>query len=107
MKYDEDEILDITESKTSLRTDHDFFDEEASKVISQVISVKRIKRSKNKENWQILLNGKLVLLLKGERFTNQEKEFLRTVEGVKFLLASYKKGLQSVVKIKQELKRLL
>jgi hypothetical protein len=89
-----------------LKADNELFNEEANKA-STVTSAKRVKLPKNGEDWHILENGKIALLMKGTRFTNAEKEFLRTVEGMKFLVAEYKSGSKSVVKIKEKMKKLI
>lgn len=107
--YDEEDIFVPSEnqdSKLLLRADNELFNEEDSSVVHSIINVKRIKLPKNGEDWEILVNGKVVMLMKGTRFTNQEKDFLRSVEGMKFLIAEYKKGKKSVTKIKEELRRM-
>lgn len=89
-----------------LKADNELFNEEANKA-QKVTSARRVKLPKNGEDWQILENGKVVLLLKGTRFTNAEKQFLRGVEGMKFLVAEYKAGSKSVVKLKEKMKKLI
>jgi hypothetical protein len=86
-----------------LKADNELFNEESNKP-NLLVSVKRIKLSKNGENWQILENNKVVLLLKGNRFTTAERNFLRSVDGMKFLIATYKSGTQSVIKFKEQMK---
>lgn len=100
-RFDEVSVpsLDSLDSK-SLRVDNELFNEEDSNIVHSVINVKRVK-----EDWEILVDGKSALLLKGTRFTNTEKDYLRTVDGMKFLISTYKSGKKSVVKIKEELKR--
>lgn len=88
-----------------LKTDNELFNEEDNKP-SLLISVRRAK-SKNGEDWQILENNKIVLVLKSARFNNLEKEYLRGVEGMIFLISEYKKGKKSVSKIREEMKRIL
>lgn len=89
-----------------LKADNELFNEEANKA-SKVTSAKRVRLPRNGEDWQILENNKVVLLLKGTRFTNPEKKFLRTIDGMKFLVAEYKAGSKSVVKLKEKLKKLI
>ncbi len=93
--------------RSTLRADNELFNDEASIIVHPIINVKRINSSKNNENWQILVNGKVILLLKGIRFTAAEKKYLRTVEGMKFLISKYKDGKTSVTKIKEELKGII
>lgn len=86
-----------------LKANNELFNEEKNKP-SLLISIKRVKLLKNGEDWQILENNKVVLQLKGTRFTNTEKTFLRGAEGMKFLIASYKGGARSAIKIKERMK---
>lgn len=107
--YEEEETFgaESQETRLTLRTDNELFNEEESGVVHSVINVKRIRLPKNGEDWEILVDGEVALTMKGTRFTNPEKEFLRTVEGMKFLISEYKKGKKSVVKIKEELKKVI
>lgn len=89
-----------------MRADNELFLEE-SNVVLPVINVKRIKLPRGGENWEIVANDELVLSLKGTRFTNPEREFLRSVDGMKFLMSQFKSGKKSVVKIKEELRKVL
>jgi|SRR3990172_6419492 len=87
-----------------LRIDHELFKDEDN-IKQKLINVKRVNLRKG-EDWEILEDGKVVLLLKGIRFTKPEKDFLRTLDGMKFLISGYKNGIKSVVKFKQEIKKL-
>jgi len=90
---------------SSLRIDSELFKDEEN-VVYTVISVKRLCPSGRRrgENWDIIENGKAALRLKGERFTNKEKEFLRTPPGVRFVIDGYKNGWRSINKFKQHIK---
>jgi hypothetical protein len=85
-----------------LRTDHELFKEEDD-IKQKVLNIKRIKLPRNGEDWEILEDKKVVLTLKGTRFSKSQREFLRTVNGVKFLMDSYKSDIKSVVKFKKAL----
>lgn len=87
-----------------LRTDNELYNDEDN-VVSPVISVHRVKLPRSGEDWEIVVNGKVALTMKGTRFTNSEKDFLRTVDGMKFLISEYKEGHKSVVKIKERMKK--
>ena len=87
-----------------LRIDHELLKDEDN-IKQKLINVKRVNLRKG-EDWEILEDGKVVLLLKGIRFTKPEKDFLRTLDGMKFLISGYKNGIKSVVKFKQEIKKL-
>lgn len=106
--YNEDIFVnsETQDFKSLLRSDNEFFNEKDSNIIHSIINVKRIKLPKNGEYWEILVNGKVTLLMKSTRFTNQEKEFLRSIEGMKWLITEYKNGKKSVVKIKEVLRKI-
>lgn len=87
-----------------LKSDNELFNEESNKP-SLVVSVRRVKLPRNGEDWHILENDKVTLQLKGTRFTNAEKTFLHGLDGMKFLIAVYKEGVRSIVKIKDRMKQ--
>jgi hypothetical protein len=86
--------------------DNELFHDEDN-IPSIVLRAKRVKLPKKGENWQILENNKIVLLLKGTRFSKKEKTFLYSIEGMKFLVEQYKLGNKNVVKIKKAMKEVL
>lgn len=86
-----------------LRGEHEFYKEEED-IAYKMITVKRTNLKKG-EDWEISEDKKVTLILKGVRFTNKEKEYMRTVDGMNFIINGYKKGLDSVVKFKKELKK--
>lgn len=90
---------------SSLRIDSELFKDDEN-VVHTVISVKRLCPSGRRrgENWDIIENGKPTLRLKGDRFTNKEREFLRTTSGVRFVIAGYKEGWRSINKFKQNIR---
>ena len=88
-----------------LRTDNELFKEEDN-TVEKTINVKRVPLPRKGEDWEIFENNKIVLTLKGTRFTKSEKEFLRTVDGMKFLMDGYKTGVKSVAKFKQAIKKI-
>jgi len=104
-KYDTEEYV-IDEDKFyrtgSLRQETELFDDD-SHIPHRVISVKRVEFGKA-EDWEIKADQKTVLVLKGVRFTTKEKNFLRTVDGIKFVIAGYKAGWNSVSEFKRNLK---
>ncbi len=85
-----------------LRNETELFNEECD-IEYKTISVKRV-TIKNEEEWRIIDNGKVVLVLSGSRFAKREKEFLRTVEGVQFLLNGAKEGWKSVAMFKNKMR---
>lgn len=108
VREEEDEVQYVPEMRNFhlLRSENELFDENSNKSFI-VISARRVKLPKNGENWEILENNKVVLILKGTRFTNNEKSFLHSVEGMKFLVSEYKNGSSNVVKIKEKMKKII
>ena len=80
--------------------------DDSSDISQKVIRVRRVKLPKGGEDWEILEDEKLVLTVKGTRFTAPERDFLRTVDGIKFLMEGYKVGIKSVSKFKTAIKKL-
>lgn len=99
---DSDEEYTVDESSPNLLKDHELFKDE-SYVPHKIIRVKRVNITKGAEDWKIMEDNQAVLVLKGSRFTNKEKEFLRTPEGFRFIVDGYKDGWRSINKFKQNM----
>lgn len=82
----------------------DLFHEEKN-VPQTVIRVKRVSLPNKGEKWKIFEDNKNVFTVDGSKLTNKEKEFLRTVDGINFLLTQYKEGIKSFNALKQEIKK--
>jgi len=88
----------------SLKYNNEFYKDEDN-IEQKIINVRREKLRKG-EDWEILENKKVVLILKGIRFNNKEKEFFRTVDGINFIMNGWKNGWDSILKFKSEVKKL-
>ena len=86
--------------------DHDLFKDEDN-IIQPIIRVKFVGVSAKNEKWRILENEKLSLVIEGVKLTKKEKEFLKTIDGVNFLIREYKGGAKSFNQIKKQLKSIL
>jgi hypothetical protein len=84
--------------------EYDLYHEEDD-VVEKVIRVKRVSMPNKGEKWKIFEDSKLIFTVEGAKLTNKEKEFLRTVDGVNFLISQYKQGLKSINFIKTEMKK--
>ena len=96
-------------SKSSINyNDFELFKKEDYKknLKNPVIRVKRVFNSKS-EKWKIFEDTKNTLILEGEKLTNKEKEFLRTVDGFNFLIGKYREGVRSFNALKKEIKEKL
>lgn len=114
MKSDDNDDVFLSSQDADIRNfnfhlfkaDNDLFHDEKN-IAAKVISAKRIRQPKNGEDWAILENNKVVLRMKGARFTVAERTFLRSAAGMTFLISEYKAGVKSVVKFKEKMKNLL
>lgn len=107
--YQDDELTNDSKgiSFHDLKADNELFQKE--KYIPQtIINVKRVtSKRETKEDWVIYQDKKVILRLKGNRFSTKEKEFLRTADGMKFIISEYKNGSKSINAFKNKLKEML
>lgn len=99
-----DEIKSQNSKYTLSKFEHDLFNEE-NDVAEKVIRIKRVSSPNKGEKWKIFEDTKNVFTLEGDKLTNKEKTFLRSVEGINFLLAQYKSGFKSLNALKNEMKK--
>jgi hypothetical protein len=104
-KYLDDDqfVYDEKSGKKSsfLKQDSEFFNDE-DYVPGKSVRAKRVCKG-TCEDWKVFVNEQEVLVLKGIRFTTKEKEFLRTTEGVMFIINGIKSGWRSVSEFKRQL----
>lgn len=84
------------------RYEYDLYHEEDD-VGFATIEIKRRGSGKN-EHWNVLRDGKTVATFEESKFSENIKAFLRTVDGLKQMLALYKEGATSVNSLKTKLK---
>ena len=101
-----DDVKDPGLKYSLSKFEYDLYHEEDDKV-EKVISVKRVSMPNKGEKWKISENGKVMFVIEGTKLTNKEKEYLRTIDGVNFLIAEYKQGIKSFNYIKNEIKKKL
>src|SRR6185369_14639538 len=110
-----DKVIDNTHSITEefkdknlkynlSKFEYDLFHEEDDR-IETVIRVRRISMPNRDEKWKIIENNKVIFIVEGSKLNNKEKEFLRSVDGVNFLLKQAKSGIKSFNSLKIELKK--
>jgi len=88
----------------TLRQETELFDDD-SYVPHDIITVKRVELPKAGEDWEIFKNKQPVFMLKGIRFTKGEREFLRSVKGVLFIINGYKDGWKTISEFKRQIKK--
>lgn len=86
--------------------EYDLYHEEDDKA-EKVIRVKRVSMPNKGEKWKIFEDNKVMFVLEGTKLNNKEKDFLRTIDGVNFLITQYKAGIKSFNSLKNEIKKKL
>jgi len=86
------------------KADMELFDE-AKAAPATVFRVKRMSSATKGERWRILENEELKFILEGSKLSKKECMFLRTVEGVNFLVAEFKIGFKSFNELRSRLKQ--
>ena len=99
-----DEFKDQNLKYNLSKFEYDLYHEEDD-VVEKVIRVKRVSMPNKGEKWKIFEDTKLIFTVEGAKLTNKEKEFLRTIDGVNFLISQYKQGLKSINYLKTEIKK--
>ena len=84
-----------------LKQDTELFNEDDD-IPGDSIRVKRNSRQKQ-EDWVVWVNKKEYLTLKGTRFSVRERKFLRSADGVLFIISGVKNGWKSVSEFKRQL----
>ncbi|MGI0058970.1 MAG: hypothetical protein ACREBJ_04310 [Nitrosotalea sp.] len=85
------------------RFEYDLYHEEDDKS-EKVIRVKRVAMPNKGEKWKIMIDNKILCIIEGQKLTKKEKEFLKTVDGISWLLQQAKLGIKSLNSFKRELK---
>lgn len=86
----------------SLKQETELFDDDKY-VPHDIISVKYISLPKSGEDWQVVKNKNVVMTIKGIRLTNKEKKFLKTANGMRFIINGYKNNW-SISELKRQMK---
>jgi hypothetical protein len=86
--------------------DFDLYHEEDD-VALPVIRVKHIALPNKGERWKVFSDNKVLHVIEGQKLTKKQCEFLRSVEGISWLLSRAKAGIKSFNAFKGELKNKL
>ncbi len=85
------------------KADTELFDD-AKAVPLSVVRIKRMGSSNKNEKWRIIENDELKFVIDGTKLNKKECSFLRTIDGVKFLIAEFKLGFKSLHELRGRLK---
>ncbi len=99
----ENEFKDQNLKYNLSKFEYDLFHEEDD-VAEKIIRVKRYSLPNDGERWKIFENSKVMFVVEGTKLTKKEKAFLRTVDGVSFLISQYKSGINSFNHLKTEIR---
>ena len=83
--------------------EYDLYHDEDN-VAEKIIRVKRYSLPNDGERWKIFEDNKVMFVIEGAKLTKKEKAFLRTVDGVSFLISQYKNGINSFNHLKTEMR---
>jgi hypothetical protein len=72
-----------------------------------VIRVKHFKLPNKGERWKIFSDAKIVFVIEGAKLGKKEREFLRNINGINFLIKEYKAGIKSLNSLKKNIKQCL
>lgn len=84
--------------------EYDLYHEEDD-IATPVIRVKRTSMPNKGEKWKIFENNKIMFTIEGTKLSLKEREFLRGIDGVNFLIGQYKQGIKSFNALKTEIKK--
>lgn len=84
--------------------EYDLYHEEDDNV-EKIIRVKKISMPNKGEKWKIFEDNAVMFIVDGAKLTNKEKDFLRSIDGVNFLISQYKHGIKSLNALKNEMKK--
>lgn len=101
-----EEFKDQNSKYNISKFEHDLYHEEDD-VSEKVIRVKRVSLPNKGEKWKIVENNNVVFIVEGAKLGKKEKEFLRTIDGVNFLIEQQKLGIKSFNSLKKEIKKRL
>lgn len=101
-----EEFKDSNSRYNLSKFEYDLYHEEDDKT-EKIIRVKRVSMPNKGERWKIMEDTKVVFIIEGAKLNNKEKDFLRTADGVNFLIAQYKQGIKSFNSLKKEIKNKL
>lgn len=99
-----DEFKDQSTKHNLSKFEYDLYHEEDDK-IEKIIRVRRISMPNKGEKWKIFEDNSVMFVVEGNKLSNKEKDFLRSVEGVNFLISQYKQGIKSFTALKTEIKK--
>ena len=97
-----DDFKDLSFKYNLSKFEYDLYHEEDD-ISQSIIRVKRFDTVAG-ERWKIFENGKEKFVVEGFKLTKKQKTYLRSVDGVNFMINLFKNGIRSFNHFKTELK---
>lgn len=91
--------------KFTLSKQEDDLYDDADDKIYKVIRIKRIGIPARGEKWKIFNDTELIATIDGHKLTKKEKVFLRSIDGINFLILQFKSGIRSFNALKKSIKK--
>jgi len=105
----EDVILETSDQSFRYnlsKYEYDLYHEEDD-VPNPIIRVKRFELPNSGEKWKVFADNKEKFVIDGYKLNKKEKEFLRSIDGVNFVINLFKSGIKSFNFFKIQLKNKL
>jgi hypothetical protein len=92
-------------NKFALSKIEDELYKEDQHIVMPIVRVKHISLPNKGDRWRIYKNDKQVIVVEGTKLNKKERVYLRSLEGVSFLIAEVKAGAGSFHAVKTALKK--
>lgn len=86
--------------------EHDLFHDEDN-VKLPIIRVKHYALKGNGDRWKVFSDAQLVLVIEGSKLNKKERIFLRSLDGINFVISQQKVGIKSFNSFKIALKEVV
>ena len=100
------EAFDVKEyqiNNGSNKFDYDLFKDEDN-IINAVYRVKRTDTPKKGERWKIFKNDEMLFEIDGAKISKKNAGWLRTIDGINWLIGLCKAGMTNIKQLKIEMK---
>ena len=87
----------------SLKQDHELFDDDEY-IAEELVQVRRVEAGKS-EDWEVLVDGSAALVIRGRQLNAAERNFIRSKDGVMFVMNNFKQGERTASRLKALVKK--
>ena len=86
------------------KVDFELYDEQKN-IAQKVFRIKRIGLPNKAEKWKVIVDDKVIFIVDGMKISKKERTYLRTLDGVQFLISWAKSGIGPMSELKMKLKK--